>query len=85
MSKVIGIDLGGTKIEVLLLDDRDRILYRRRIATPRESRNTYEVILSSVCALVRNTLERVPAEMSVTVGIGITIAIMAAVCSGGCG
>lgn len=45
----IGIDLGGTKIEGVLLDAGGRIAARRRIATPRFS---YEAILSAIGELV---------------------------------
>ena len=30
----IGVDLGGTKIEIIALDDGGRTLARRRVATP---------------------------------------------------
>ncbi|HHQ69437.1 MAG TPA: ROK family protein [Halothiobacillaceae bacterium] len=31
----IGVDLGGTKIEVAVLDDQDEIIWRERVATPK--------------------------------------------------
>ena len=34
----IGIDLGGTKIAAIALDDTGRTLLRERVATPREYR-----------------------------------------------
>ena len=33
-SRLIGVDLGGTKIEVVALDGAGRELLRRRVATP---------------------------------------------------
>jgi len=34
MSLRIGIDLGGTKIEIIALDKQGKTLVRKRIATP---------------------------------------------------
>jgi fructokinase len=65
----IGIDLGGTKIEGIALDDRGRILARRRVATPRDYRGTIE----AVTALVRE-IER-SIDAAGTVGIGIPGAV----------
>ncbi|WP_018291754.1 ROK family protein [Verrucomicrobium sp. 3C] len=45
----IGIDLGGTKIEILVLKGEDREMARRRIPTPTEG---YEAILEAVRRLV---------------------------------
>jgi fructokinase len=47
----IGIDLGGTKIEILALDDADREIIRRRIATPR---GAYDAIIATLAALVQS-------------------------------
>jgi len=65
----IGIDLGGTKTEALLLDSRDRQVHRKRVSTPR--RDGYEAILELVSWLVRETASRVPGQTPYTVGIGI--------------
>jgi fructokinase len=46
----IGVDLGGSKIEITALDGGGRELLRRRIATPRED---YDAILGSIATLVR--------------------------------
>jgi fructokinase len=40
----IGIDLGGTKIEGIALEDDSTIVARRRVATPREYAGTLEAI-----------------------------------------
>jgi len=45
----IGIDLGGTKIEVIALDEAGRKLLRRRVATPA---GDYGATLDAVAALV---------------------------------
>ena len=61
----IGVDLGGTKIEIIALAQDGRELLRRRVATPKEN---YGEILDAVAALVRD------AEIELadrgTVGIG---------------
>src|ERR1044071_1759981 len=60
-----GIDLGGTKIEIIALDPDGRELIRRRIATPDSG---YEAIITGLASLVREA----EAELgtSGTVGIG---------------
>jgi fructokinase len=63
----IGIDLGGTKIEGLVLDEAGGELIRRRIATPRGS---YRGIIEAIIGLVRG-LEAEAAAQSARVGIGI--------------
>ncbi len=61
----IGIDLGGTKIEIIALDEKGAECYRRRIPTPRDD---YGGTLNALTALVAE------AEAAVgpgTVGIGM--------------
>ena len=45
----LGVDLGGTKIEAVLLDQDFHVLQRKRIPTPRDD---YEQILDAVSGLV---------------------------------
>ncbi|MCE2614558.1 MAG: ROK family protein [Nitrosopumilus sp. (ex Thoosa mismalolli)] len=45
----VGVDLGGTKIEAILLDENLNTLERKRIPTPK---NNYEEIVSSITNLV---------------------------------
>jgi fructokinase len=61
----LGIDLGGTKIEIIALDDRGVELLRRRVATPQ---GDYAGTLQAIVDLVRTT----EAELGQrgTVGIG---------------
>jgi fructokinase len=66
----IGIDLGGTKIEVVLLDDAGREQLRTRIATPRED---YEGTIAAVVQLVEQA--RKLAGRTCSVGIGIPGAV----------
>jgi fructokinase len=62
----IGIDLGGTKIEALAIDDRGTELARHRVDTPRDD---YEATVKAIVALVH----RIEAETGKTgtVGAGI--------------
>jgi fructokinase len=61
----IGIDVGGTKIEGLLLGDDGREIARLRVATPTE----YPALLAAVAALVQELAARA-AGRAVTVGVG---------------
>lgn len=45
----IGIDLGGTKIEGILLDEKLNVLERKRVPTPQ---NNYQEIINSLSSLV---------------------------------
>jgi fructokinase len=60
MARRIGIDLGGTKTEAVVLD-RGREVFRKRIASPQGS---YQATLDAISSLVRDAGEG-------TVGIGI--------------
>jgi fructokinase len=66
----IGVDLGGTKIEIVALDGNGAVLVRRRIATPRED---YAATVDAIASLVHT----VEAELGRhgTVGVGIPGAI----------
>lgn len=44
-----GIDLGGTKTELIAIDSAGRVLFRRRKPTPAER---YDAILDTVCQLI---------------------------------
>lgn len=44
----IGVDLGGTKIELVALSGEGSELFRKRIATPRD----YQATIEAICALV---------------------------------
>jgi fructokinase len=61
----IGIDLGGTKIEAIALDDEGRERFRQRIATPR---GDYAGTVEAVATLVAQA-EAVVGTSSVGVGI----------------
>lgn len=48
MSNRIGIDLGGTKIDALVFDAADQVVFEKRVDTPK----TYEEIVAAIAALV---------------------------------
>jgi len=61
----IGIDLGGTKIEGILLDESGNILERKRVPTNRE--NGYKYIVDEVVSLIKDLQET--SKTNTTVGI----------------
>ena len=60
----IGIDLGGTKIEAIALDDSGDTLVRRRIDTPQDD---YDAIVQSITSLV-TSIEK---EQGTSASVGI--------------
>jgi fructokinase len=62
----IGIDLGGTKIEVIALSDSGEELFRKRVATPRGS---YSDTIDAIKGLVDDAEQAT--GQSGTVGVGI--------------
>jgi fructokinase len=62
----IGVDLGGTKIEALLLGAEGRALWRERVATPQ---GDYHATLAAVAALVARA-ERETGVTGARIGIG---------------
>jgi fructokinase len=65
----IGIDLGGTKTEVVLLSPQGSVQFRRRQPTPRES--GYDAVLAQVAGMAGEAAARLRPETPYTVGIGI--------------
>ena len=57
----IGVDVGGTKIEALLLDPQGREVFRKRVLTPR---GDYDATVATIATMVKECGEG-------TVGIGI--------------
>ena len=64
----IGIDLGGTKIEIIVLGDAGEALLRERVATPR---GDYAGTVVTIKALVRDAEAKVGAGRTASVGVGI--------------
>lgn len=61
----IGVDLGGTKIEVIALGDAGETLSRRRIPTPRHD---YEATVRAIAELVHGVESELAARGTVGVG-----------------
>jgi len=59
----IGIDLGGTKIEGILLDEKYNTIQRKRIETHQE--NGYDFIVKSIISLVNELKEKSSEEITV--------------------
>ncbi len=66
----IGIDLGGTKIEGIVLDADERECFRHRMPTPGDGPGRYDAILEAVIGLVEMARSAIPAQAA-AVGIGI--------------
>lgn len=64
----IGIDLGGTKIEGVVLDDNGNILARQRVTTPRGS---YDGTITAMADLVASLERRCDLGKPASVGVGI--------------
>jgi len=67
----IGIDLGGTKIEGILLDERFNVVERTRIPTQQEK--GYKSIINSIVSLVEEL--KIKASDNVTIGVSAPGAI----------
>lgn len=61
----IGVDLGGTKIELVALHDDGQMLTRTRIDTPREG---YRAVIEAIVALVHETESELGRQGTVGVG-----------------
>lgn len=64
----IGIDLGGTKTEIVALDHAGAELLRERVPTPR---GDYTATVATIAALVKSAEAKVGARKTASVGIGI--------------
>lgn len=71
----IGIDLGGSKAEVILLDPEDREVYRDRVATPPEEKG-YEAVVRALVSLIESACAKIPEDQECgTIGVGIPGAV----------
>lgn len=66
----LGLDIGGTKIEIIALSDQGQELYRERLPTPQHS---YDNFLKTAVTLVENAEKET--GQSGTVGMGIPGAV----------
>jgi fructokinase len=62
----LGIDLGGTKIEAVVIDDASQVLVRRRVATPQ---GDYAGTLEAIAALVAD-VEIQAGRSGLPIGVG---------------
>ena len=69
MSHRIGIDLGGSKTEAILIAPDERIVLRKRIPTPRN--RGYTAIVDAVCSMIDDAARHVPNGQPCTLGLGI--------------
>jgi len=65
----IGVDLGGTKTEAVILDETGAVLFRERRPTPLA--DGYQAVVASVAGLVRDAEAQLPPGSKCTVGVGI--------------
>jgi len=61
----IGIDLGGTKIELVVLDENERVCHNQRIATPQ---GNYQSTLTEICELIWAAEDKTDQKCSVGIG-----------------
>jgi len=61
----LGIDLGGTKIEAVLMDESGQIAFKQRVTTPA---NDYRAILSSIKELLVQAEQYAGYELKVGIG-----------------
>lgn len=64
----LGIDLGGTKTEAVVLDGQGAERWRRRIATP--SAQGYHAVLAALSTLVADARSALAADAAMTIGMG---------------
>jgi predicted NBD/HSP70 family sugar kinase len=62
----LGVDLGGTKLEIVAIDADGRERLRRRVATPRQG---YEATLAAVVGLVRDAERELENELENELGL----------------
>jgi len=69
----LGIDLGGTKVEAILLDPDGAVQHRRRGPTPRhpDAQTEYAGIVETVSAMIDGARAHRPASSALTIGVGI--------------
>ena len=65
----IGVDMGGTKIETVILDEKGFESYRRRVSTP--SKDGYDVILNTLVREIETAKEKLASRHNVTIGVCI--------------
>lgn len=74
----VGMDLGGTKMETIVLDPANKELYRYREPTPGLKETEYEHFMKAVHRLLLDSFSQVPDGEHYTVGIGFPGSIVPA-------
>lgn len=67
----LGYDIGGTKIELILLDDKSQVLFQKRLPTERDK--GYEHILSVLKALFQDCLAKTHISSESIASIGLAL------------
>lgn len=62
----LGLDIGGTKIEAVVIDKAGEIIYRERCATPRQS---YGDFFQAVTDMIAKAMQTVNQPLSVGIGV----------------
>lgn len=62
----LGIDLGGTKVEIIALDSSNQAQYKKRITSPR---NSYQKTVNTLVQLVEEAENEIGQDCSVGIGI----------------
>lgn len=63
----LGVDLGGTKIEAIVLDEKGEALWRKRVPTPKDN---YECTLASIVQLVTEGKQASGLDHNAAIGMG---------------
>jgi fructokinase len=66
----LGLDIGGTKIEAVVIDNAGEIVYRERCATPKQS---YGDFFQAVTEMISKA--RLAVNQSLSVGVGVPGAV----------
>ncbi|MCX7720986.1 MAG: ROK family protein [Dictyoglomus thermophilum] len=69
MRKAVGVDLGGTKINVLLVDDQGKVLERDK--QPTESEKGKDHVINKIKSMIDNVLNQAGLKITEIEGIGI--------------
>lgn len=62
----LGLDIGGTKIEAVVIDSAGEIVYRERCATPRQS---YGDFFQAVTEMIAQAMQTVNQPLSIGIGV----------------
>jgi len=74
LERRIGVDIGGTKIDAIVFDKADKIIFEKRLDTPKD----YEPMIAAIASLVREAGQGsvgigAPGSANPATGIPITL------------